>query len=187
MPTPRSLSSCSARGRSSLVGADKIDVANQSFHATIWLPFVVEGGALDPALSADGAVFPIGPDGTPTFTPSARWYADQIDFRNALTFRVVNCAVQKRGNDLVIAVRFAGEFSEVFELENYPFDVQGLTITLNINCRYHGPMPVVLDVADSATVTMTCVRLCPPNRQWRVAPELNVRSQCVHAGLNTCT
>ena len=56
----------------------KIDIANQSFHATIWVPFIVEGGALDKNLTAKGAIFPIGEDGKPTFKPSAEWFLAQV-------------------------------------------------------------------------------------------------------------
>ena len=52
--------------------------ANKTFQATIWMEFVIPGGALDASLCAgltDGKQhFPIDETGRPTFTPSATWY-----------------------------------------------------------------------------------------------------------------
>jgi hypothetical protein len=119
----------------------KLDIANQSFNATIWMEFVIPGGALSESLSAGHADrpptqhFPCDPDtGKPTFMPSATWYMAQLDCRNALAWRLVDGKVMRRGDDLIMAVRVEGTFVEVFELNDYPFDSQGLTCTLNFKC-----------------------------------------------------
>lgn len=44
-----------------------------------------------------------------------------------------------RGDDIILALRHEGTFTEIFELENYPCDQQALTITLNFNTRLTGP------------------------------------------------
>ena len=62
-----------------LMKLHNIDVQKSSFQAQIWVEFTIHGGALDSNLSADGAVFPMGADGQPTFRPSAGWYMEQVE------------------------------------------------------------------------------------------------------------
>lgn len=169
----------------------RLDIASQSFQAQIWMEFLIPGGALDPSLSAGHASFPptqhfpLDENGRPTFTPSATWYMAQIDCRNALSWRVVDGKVMSRGDDLVMAVRVEGTFVEVYELTDYPFDVQGLTMTLNFNCRAHGPMPIDIRVEPSCSVTMTCINLCPPIREYSLEPQLYIRAHLVGTGERT--
>ena len=66
------------------------------------MEFVIHGGAHDPHLSVDGSVFPFE-NGKPTFKPSAAWYMEQVDYRNALNFRTVDAKIMKRGDDLIMA------------------------------------------------------------------------------------
>lgn len=159
-----------------------INLLNNRFDATIWIPFVVKGGAKDPDLSAPGVVFPMGADGKPTFKPSAEWYMKQIDCRNALSMKMIDSKVLKKGDDLLMAVRIEGVFTERFELHDFPFQCQGLTLTINLNCRLNGPMPVQFVVGKPAKIVMTCIGLCPPDAQWAVSPELHVRSHDVGWG-----
>lgn len=141
----------------------KLDVANQSFAATLWMDMVIRDGAKDPNLSAKGKVFPIDPKtGKPTFQPSAEWFLGQIDCRNALKFSVVDSKVMRSTrpgcDDLHCAIRVEGEFTEVFELADYPFDVQGLTMTV----RTTGPLPPVAlsPVSTKHTNTHTRTHAC---------------------------
>ena len=73
--------------------------------------------------------------------------------------------------------------AQVYELAEYPFDVQGFTIALNFNCRSNGPLPteIVID-HEQCALTMTCINLCPPNRDFVVQPELHVRPHDVGEG-----
>ena len=158
-----------------LMKLHNIDVQKLRFDAQIWVEFVLRGGALDPHLSKEGAVFPIGEDGKPTFRPSAAWYQQQVDFRNAINFRAVDTKILRRGDDLHLAMRYEGTFAEVYELEDFPFDQQGLTIMLNFNCRVGGPLPIELSVSPKCQVTMSCIDVCPPAREWEVAGHLVVR------------
>ena len=70
------------------------------------------------------------------------------------------------GDDLLVMVRHEGTFTEVFELDHYPCDQQALTMTLNINVRTSGPVPVELVVGKSIKITMDCIRLCPPAKDY---------------------
>ena len=81
----------------------RLDITSQSFSAQIWMEFVIRGGAQDPHLSAHSSVFPFDANGKPTFKPSAAWYMEQVDYRNALDFRTVDAKIMKRGDDLVMA------------------------------------------------------------------------------------
>lgn len=167
----------------------KLDVANQSFQATIWVEFAIPKGALDQDLCAGHADrpptqhFPINPrTGIPTFRPSATWYMAQIDCRNALNWRMVDGKVMKRGEDLIMAVRLEGSWVEVFELTDYPFDSQGLTCTMVFNCRAYGPMPVDITVAKDCKIALTCMQLCPPIKEYRLHPVLYIRPHLVGTG-----
>ena len=159
-----------------------LDIHGQRFSATLWMEFLIRGGRNDPDLTAKGSVFPIGPDGKPTFKPSAGWLMEQADFRNALSVRTIDNKVMMRGDDVVLVMRYEGVFTEIYELTDFPVDQQGLTITLNINCRTTGPMPVELFVGDECTLSMECAVLCPPARQWTLAPELRVLAHRIGSG-----
>ena len=148
----------------------RLDVANQTFQATIWMEFVMPDGALDENLVSGmldrppTSHFPIGEDGRPTFRPSATWYMDQLDVRNALNWKRVDGKIMQRpqSNDLIMAIRVEGTFTEVYELKDYPFDVQGLSMTLVFNCRANGPLPMDIIVDQSARQRYTNATQ-PPN------------------------
>ena len=159
-----------------LMKLHNIDVQKSSFQAQIWVEFTIHGGALDSNLSADGAVFPMGADGQPTFRPSAGWYMEQVDFRNAHSVKVVDSKWRRVGDDILMAGRYEGVFSEEYQLEDYPFDQQGLTILLNFNCRVGGPLPIELTVSPKCKLTMSCIDVCPPAREWSVNTKMRLNS-----------
>ena len=159
-----------------LMKLHNIDVQKLTFQAQIWVEFTIRGGALDADLSADGAVFPMGADGKPTFRPSAEWYMEQVDFRNAHSYKVVDAKCMKRGDDIVLAMRYEGAFAEVYELEDFPFDQQGLTTMLNFNCRVGGPLPMEIVVSPRCKITLSCIDVCPPAREWIVAQQVSIHS-----------
>lgn len=138
-----------------------LDPNGQRFSAVLWTEWIFRGGLLDPDLAAKGEIFPIGADGRPTFRPSAEWFAAQVDYRNALSIKQIDRKRMNRGNDVVIVLRHEGVFTEIFELEHYPCDQQGLTITLNFNTRVTGPVPLELKISPR------CVR-----RGLHVAPRV---------------
>merc|ERR1712216_331687 len=39
-------------------------------------------------------------------------------------------------------IKLKGEFVEVMEMQNYPFDIQALTFTIGIQCNVNGVFPV---------------------------------------------
>lgn len=49
-----------------------LDPHGQRFQATLWTEWAFHGGRHDADLSAEGSVFPMGPDGRPTYRPSAK-------------------------------------------------------------------------------------------------------------------
>ena len=159
-----------------LMKLHNIDVQKSSFQAQIWVEFSIRGGALNADLSADGAVFPIGEDGQPTFRPSAGWYMQQVDFRNAHSVKVVDSKWRRAGDDILMAMRYEGVFSEEYQLDDFPFDQQGLTILLNLNCRAGGPLPIELVVSPTCTITLSCIDVCPPAREWAVNTKMKLNS-----------
>jgi hypothetical protein len=159
-----------------LMKLHNIDVQKLTFQAQIWVEFTIRGGALDADLSADGAVFPMGADGKPTFRPSAGWYMQQVDFRNAHSVRVVDSKWRRAGDDILMAMRYEGMFSEEYQLDDFPFDQQGLTILLNFNCRVGGPLPIELVVSPTCKITLSCIDVCPPAREWTVNTKMKLNS-----------
>ena len=159
-----------------LMKLHNIDVQKSSFQAQIWIEFTIRGGALDADLSAGGVVFPIGEDGKPTFRPSAGWYMEQVDFRNAHSVKVVDSKWRRAGDDILMAMRYEGVFSEEYQLDDFPFDQQGLTILLNLNCRAGGPLPIELVVSPTCTITLSCIDVCPPAREWAVNTKMKLNS-----------
>ena len=107
----------------------EIDQINQSFYERVFLVLRIAGGAADPDLTADFAGFPFGPDGQPTFEPSAQWYLDQINYANAKNLRKVVSKVTRAGADLQLIQMVEVNFFERFELQTFPFDEQDLTVT----------------------------------------------------------
>jgi len=160
-----------------------LDILGQRFSAVIWLVYIIPGGAKDEFLSAEGAVFPVDETGRPTFRPSAAWYMGQIDYRTALDFRTLDAKIMKSGDDLIMAVRHQGIFTEVYELLEYPFDTQGLTIAMNFNCRTSGPLPMQLEVAPDCKLSMTCATACPPAKEWDLQMVLAVRAGEIGLGM----
>ena len=60
---------------------------------------------------------------------------------NAIDYEITDTTVHKKADDLTIMFRIKGEFLEVMELQDYPFDVQDLTVSLQMACRVDGPFP----------------------------------------------
>lgn len=106
-----------------------------------------------------------------------RRYAAQVDCRNGLPgSRIIDNKVMKRGDDLVLALRMEGSFTEVFELADFPFDMQGLTISMVFNCRANGPLPIDITVDPQCSISLTCVHLCPPSKEYTLLTHLHVRA-----------
>ena len=122
-----------------------VELVTETFTAQLFVEFRFPDGALDPDLRVPSAEFPMGPDGKPTFRPSAKWYIDQIDFNNAQKWSILNKDVFEIGNDIHAKVRFEGTFTANLQLEKFPFDVQLLTFSLAVNCRTNGRTPVALE------------------------------------------
>ena len=119
-----------------------IDILAQRFKAEFVVQFAFVGGASDANLSDQNAGFPLDAYNRPTFRPSAAWYMAQVDFNNALEYKQLDARIQVSGSDLLMLFRFEGTFSEVMELEDFPCDVQDLTISMCFNCRTTGMMPL---------------------------------------------
>lgn len=123
-----------------------ISILESRFTAQFYIELRIDGGALDPDLSAPGDAFPLDANGKPTFLPPAGWYVKQFDFNNAVSYQQLDGRTFVRGEDIILALRYEGVFLESMELQNFPFDVQDLSMSLAINCRTSGMMPVELRI-----------------------------------------
>ena len=79
-------------------------------------------------------------------------------------------------------MRHEGVFTEIFELEHFPCDQQALTITFNINCRCTGPVPTELTISPECKLTMECIHLCPPRKEWYLERELVLTPHRIGSG-----
>ena len=128
--------------KAELLKLSNINIAASTFKAQLWLQVAVRGAAHDPDFPTEEIKFPIGPDGKPTFRPSAGWFLDKLEFCNAEgVVKLLDKLIRVEGEDVYIAARWEGMFFERFELHDFPFDLQCLTMSLSINCRTTGPIP----------------------------------------------
>jgi len=135
-----------------------IDLKDQSFRAQIIVELRFKGGANDPKLSALGEgseKFPPRVEGQLP-RPSAKWFAGQISIKNFVEEQApLDDNVHVQGDDVVISRRYQGVFFEVFEMDDFPFDRQELSIYLAVNCRPAGVTPCLLEVADDAEIDIS--------------------------------
>ena len=133
--------SVSVRNRQSQLLNTNINIAASTFKAQLWLQ--VSGMVLPrPDFPTEEIKFPIGPDGKLTFRPSAGWFLDKLEFCKVEgVVKLLDKLIRVEGEDVYIAARWEGMFFERFELHDFPFDLQCLTMSLSINCRTTGPIP----------------------------------------------
>ena len=134
-------------------------IAEQVFIAQYYMELRAPGGALDTRFykrGFDGLV-----ENTMTeednaecpVVPSVLWYlTDQ--FRLINSNKPVDASdfkerkVLRRGDDLMCILRFEGEFQEIMELQEFPLDVQELTLQVEIQCAIGAsPFPVKLELS----------------------------------------
>lgn len=133
-----------------------LDAERQTCQMVFYVVFCFPNGANDPHLSEplSEPSFPIGDDGRPTFRPNAAWYMGKIDFNNALRHKVLDRDVVKSGPDIELRMRFAGTFQQRFEVDDFPFDDQHITISLGLNCRRNGPIPTAFSLSDKTLLSI---------------------------------
>lgn len=139
--------------RANIVHVKEIDPIVQKFGATVLFEFIVRGGANDPDFWPDN-----GKDESDDFRfpyPPARWFwHNQVYLANALSCEMLERpkVVRMPNSDDLTCMFFAtGEFQERFELKAFPFDVQTLTITLEIKCSINHDLPVEILVPDEVS------------------------------------
>eukprot|EP00322_Chrysochromulina_rotalis_P009864 CAMPEP_0115864582 /NCGR_PEP_ID=MMETSP0287-20121206/19275_1 /TAXON_ID=412157 /ORGANISM="Chrysochromulina rotalis, Strain UIO044" /LENGTH=469 /DNA_ID=CAMNT_0003319057 /DNA_START=17 /DNA_END=1426 /DNA_ORIENTATION=- len=130
---------------------------NRSFKANFFITWAfLDGARAEEAdgLNAGGDGFPLDANGAPTFRPPAGWYVKQMEINNAIHCKMLDSVIFKQGEDLIANIRWEGVFHENFELYEFPFDNQGLTVSVSINCRFTGPLRVELSVAPDCSKTI---------------------------------
>ena len=114
----------------------------QCFHASIFLEFIIRGGAEDPQLAAVQSREWSGPPAR----PSASWYVQQFEIINDHTaggaVSVLKHRAFRRGDDLVLQWKGDGSFGEPFLLSNFPLDTQTFNVRFTVACAVEGLTPV---------------------------------------------
>ena len=117
-----------------------INIVSQTFHATVFVELRIDGGALDQDLVRKDQAVRKADDGS--LHPSAMWYLNKLEVGNAVKYELENARVLESGDDLILSVKVIGVFEEPMELENFPIDIQELTVKLRFGCRMDGALPV---------------------------------------------
>lgn len=156
-----------------------IDIMSNRFTAELLVQLVFEGGAKDEHLTAPSDEFPLDDWGRPTFRPSAAWYMAQVDFNNTLSYTTLDAKIVTEGDDLVMLLRFEGNFAEEMELDNFPCDEQKLTMSLAFNVRTTGMVP--LNVVVSPELKTATPKRYVDGKKWALFPMLEV--DCEETGL----
>jgi len=102
--------------RFSFVSIDKIDCPDQKYSAQIFFELRFRDGKLDPFLNVEGDEFPKPSPGQPP-RPPAGWYKNQLDIKNFIRHNPpLNSNVVRQGNDIMLSLRYEGEFSRTWSL-----------------------------------------------------------------------
>ena len=72
---------------------------------------------------------------------------EQLDFNNVSEATQLDAKAFKLKDDMILQARWEGTFHQLFALHDFPFDVQGLKISMAVNCRTNGMTPVKLTLA----------------------------------------
>jgi len=149
-----------------------IDTVSQSFHARCFVQLRLRG-----AKDRREAFVTFGNGAT----KSVEWFAGRIEVLNS--FKHDSCklidekpTVRDDGEDLLIQLRFEGDFYQHMRLHAFPFDSQELNMDFIILCRVDGPVPTEVKVSPRVSCRLVDSGFAP-NFQWR--PKGEVRC---HAG-----
>jgi hypothetical protein len=141
-----------------------VDVVNQHFEGAIHIGLHIKDAFADADLKRFTGEYKKGfsdevknstiehPDGS--LHPSAAWYLSNIVFPNAVTkdLEIEELSVHppygQGKTHMMLWIKIKGEFLEVMEMQDFPFDKQALTFTFGSTCRKTGRFPVEFIVAD---------------------------------------
>lgn len=134
-----------------------IDQIAQAFSLRLWLQFRVCGGATDERLMQGGVR---EEDGPPPFA-SARWFLEQLSFRNATqTPTILTRKVNVIGDDLHFILECEGSFFGDLDLQTFPFDHQELTVKLQADCAKQGAAPIAFTGTRTAVESIDLEHFC---------------------------
>ena len=108
----------------------RIDLTSQRFEGQLLLGLRIAGGALDPNMCRKEKTVITDDEGN--LKASAGWYASKFETANASSYEMTDINIVEKGNDLFVWLKIHGEYCEPMELENYPFDIQALTLALTL-------------------------------------------------------
>jgi len=161
--------------RLNLTQLQAIDHMCQTFTARFFWHMAVEGGAEEADLAADlDPESQTIPDGA---RPGIGWYINQLDFPTAreVDFCRKKCVLLD-DSDLHITIDICGTFYESMELQQFPLDVQQLTMVASLNCAKEGVLPVMFDkVSLKQAATAVNLKTFALANMWKLFPGLVVR------------
>jgi hypothetical protein len=123
----------------------EIESKYSCFKAQLYIEMLIIGKGEDEDLNAPGLV----PPQPPFRGPNAAWYLSQIHVVNGKEVVTLHESTRRQGKNILMTKSVRGIFYESMELQTFPFDGQGLTITLSCLNRDGGPYPVKMRVASN--------------------------------------
>ena len=128
-----------------------IDTVAQNFRCQFILEFLLPNG-ISPSTDKE---FPVDTN-SKSFELSAAWYLSKIEPMGESYEMMDQKIITLGDNAIKIQMRFEGTFTEVFELHDFPFDVQGLQISLAVSLPAEAtPAPWALRTSSSASISFS--------------------------------
>lgn len=160
-----------------------IDQMAQNFMARMFIQLRIPHGAMDTDLVRD-LDNPDPPFPADTLRPGAMWFLKQIDFPTSLEYSVLTEKVVKMKDHLDLVLKVSGTFFEQMELDDFPYDVQRLTVVLAFNAAKEGIVPIVFSDMSNAALSINRETFALSN-SWILFPHVGVKRMTVDPMPNT--
>ena len=177
--------------RVNLLQLQMIDQMRQTFQARYFIQLRIENGALDRDLVRDlethdilgNKIDPAFP--SDTLRPGATWFLKQIDFPTSLHHEILMEKVVTMKNHLDLCIKLSGVFFEQFELDDFPFDKQRLTIVVAFNVAKEGIVPIEVESPGASSALSINVDTFALSNLWLLFPILGCKRTVVEPMPNT--
>jgi hypothetical protein len=172
--------------RINLLQLQSIDQMAQTFMARLFIQLRIPNGALDSDLVRDleNSVDPPFPGDT--LRPGAQWFLKQLDFPTSLDYTLLTEKVVKMKDHLDMVLKVSGSFFEQFDLHQFPFDLQRLSLTIAFNCADEGIVPICFaDPSQGNAALSINLETFALSNLWILFPHLRVQRTSVDPMPNT--
>ncbi|CAE6949470.1 chrna3 [Symbiodinium microadriaticum] len=129
-----------------------IHLVEQTFSARIYFEFLFPDANVLPGIAGGSEDAPLNPDGT---RRGLRFYTESISWMNAIEPpSVLTDKLTPDKDSIRWALEVQGTFLEKFECNDFPFDTQALSVSIEFAMSKEGPFPMDLsiDLADACDV-----------------------------------